>query len=95
MLTELGFLKHPPLEKIIEIAGSDNPDIQHAAFAYFSDKFDKLYEEEYDPLDHEGAFIPAVKDGVECVGAYKDVSPLSYFIKILQLKRNKRQGFRF
>jgi hypothetical protein len=74
LLTRLGFLRHPPLEKLIEIAGSPDPKIRHAAFKYLSDKFDELYDTDYDPTSYEGMpFIPAIKDGENCVGTYEEV----------------------
>jgi len=78
-LTKLGPPKHPPLEKIIEIAGSDDPRTRHAAFKYLSDNFEAVYEESYDPSEFEEFdFIPAAKDdGEECVGAHKDVRSIT------------------
>ncbi|KAJ8592841.1 hypothetical protein M405DRAFT_859413, partial [Rhizopogon salebrosus TDB-379] len=74
LLTRLGFLQHPPLVKLIEIAGSHDPKIRHAAFQYLSDKFDELYDMDYDPTNYEGMpFIPAVKNGEDCVGTYEEV----------------------
>jgi len=74
-LINLGFLKYPPLEKIIKIAGSDDPGTQHAAFKYLSDKFEAIYENDYEFSKFEDfSFIPAVKDdGEECVGTHKNV----------------------
>ena len=83
MLTGLGFLQHPPLEKIIEIAGSDDLKIRRAAYAYFSKKFDELYDKDYDPSCCAGKpFIPALKDDVECVGTHEEVRSRRYFIGI-------------
>ncbi|OJA15596.1 hypothetical protein AZE42_08334 [Rhizopogon vesiculosus] len=63
LLTMLGFLRHPPLEKIVEIAGSDDLEIRRAAFTYFSNKFDEFYYKDYDPSLCAGKpFIPALKD---------------------------------
>lgn len=74
LLTTLGFLRHPPLEKIVEIAGSDDPDIRRAAFKYFSSKFDELYDKDYDPsLCAGNPFIPALKEGEVCVGTHEEV----------------------
>jgi len=83
MLTGLGFLLHPPLDKLIEIAGSDDLKIRRAAFTYLSKKFDELYDTEYDPSKYEGMpFVPAMKDGKECVGAHEDVRSRRYYIVI-------------
>ncbi|KAG1871608.1 hypothetical protein F4604DRAFT_1768978 [Suillus subluteus] len=74
LLTDMGFLRHPPLEKLIEIAGDPDPKVQHAAFGYLASKFDELYDTEYDPSKYDDMpFIPAIRDGHECVGAYEEV----------------------
>ena len=81
LLIRLGFLPHPPLMKLIEIAGSHDPKIQQAAFKYLSDKFDELYDVEYDPTNYEGQpFIPAIKNGEDCVGTYEEVKSHQYYI---------------
>jgi hypothetical protein len=83
LLTRLGFLQHPPLVKLIEIAGSHDPKIRHAAFQYLSDKFDELYDMHYDPTNYEGMpFIPAIKNGEDCVGTYEEVRSHQYIIRI-------------
>ena len=82
-LTWLGFLGYPPLDKVIEIAGSNDPNTRCAAFTYLSRNFDKVYESEYRLSKYEGkAFIPATKDNKECVGAHKDVRSHQNFIGI-------------
>jgi hypothetical protein len=82
-LTRLGLLQHPPLKKIIEIAGSPDPKIRLTAFKYLSDKFDEFYHKHYKPIDYKGMpFIPAVKDGKDCVGTYEEVRSHQYFIGI-------------
>lgn len=74
LLTDMGFLRHPPLEKLIEIAGGPDPKVQRAAFGYLASKFDELYDTEYDPSKYgDMPFIPAILDGHECVGAYEEV----------------------
>ncbi|KAG2144729.1 uncharacterized protein EDB93DRAFT_533364 [Suillus bovinus] len=74
LLTDMGFLRHPPLEKLIEIAGDPDPKVQRAAFGYLASKFDELYDTEYDPSKYDDMpFIPAMRDGQECVGAYEEV----------------------
>jgi hypothetical protein len=74
LLTRLGFPRHPPLEKLIEIAGSPNPEIRHAAFKYLLDKFDELYDNDYEPTNYKDMpFIPAIKDGEDCVGTHEEV----------------------
>ncbi|KAG1902642.1 uncharacterized protein F5891DRAFT_1022595 [Suillus fuscotomentosus] len=74
LLTDMGFLRHPPLEKLIEIAGDPDPKVQRAAFGYLASKFDELYDTEYDPSKYDDMpFIPAIRDGHECVGAYEEV----------------------
>jgi hypothetical protein len=74
LFTRLGFLRHPPLEKLIEIAGSPDPEIRHAAFKYLLDKFDGLYDIDYEPTKYKGmAFIPAIKDSEDCVGTHEEV----------------------
>jgi hypothetical protein len=73
-LTRLGLLSHPPLKKIIEIAGSPDPKIRLTAFKYLSDKFDEFYHKHYKPTDYKGMpFIPAIKDGKDCIGTYEEV----------------------
>ena len=82
-LTWLGFLGYPPLDKVIEIAGSNDPNTRRAAFTYLSKHFDEVYELEYSLSKYEGkAFIPATKDNKECVGAHKDVRSHQNFIRI-------------
>jgi hypothetical protein len=79
LFTKLGFLRHPPLENLIEIAGSTDPTIRHAAFKYLSDKFDELYDMDYDPTNYEGMpFIPTVKNDEDCVGTYEEVRSRQY-----------------
>ncbi|KAG2141054.1 hypothetical protein DEU56DRAFT_797004 [Suillus clintonianus] len=74
LLTDMGFLRHPPLEKLIEIAGNPDPKVQRAAFGYLTSKFDELYDTEYDPSRYDDMpFIPAMRDNRECVGAYEEV----------------------
>ncbi|KAG2107834.1 hypothetical protein BD769DRAFT_1500263 [Suillus cothurnatus] len=74
LLIDMGFLRHPPLEKLIEIAGDPDPKVQRAAFGYLANKFDELYDMEYDPSKYEDMpFIPATRDGHDCVGAYEEV----------------------
>lgn len=74
LLTDMGFLRHPPLEKLIEIAGDPDPKVQRAAFGYLASKFDELYDTEYDPSKYDDKpFIPAVRGTHECVGAYEEV----------------------
>ncbi|KAJ8579837.1 hypothetical protein M405DRAFT_869920, partial [Rhizopogon salebrosus TDB-379] len=74
-LTKLGFLRYPPLQELIKIAGSPDPDIRRAAFKYLSDKFDELYDMEYDPTNYEGMpFIPTVKNEEDCVGTYEELT---------------------
>ncbi|KAG2028757.1 hypothetical protein BDR03DRAFT_1063982, partial [Suillus americanus] len=60
--------------KLIEIAGDPDPKVQRAAFGYLASKFDELCDTEYDPLKYDDMlFIPAIRDGHECVGTYKEV----------------------
>ncbi|KAG2129991.1 hypothetical protein BD769DRAFT_1453255, partial [Suillus cothurnatus] len=74
LLIDMGFLRHPPLEKLIEIAGDPDPKVQRAAFGYLASKFDELYDMEYDPSKYEDMpFIPATRDGHDSVGAYEEV----------------------
>ncbi|KAG0706642.1 hypothetical protein DFH29DRAFT_900607 [Suillus ampliporus] len=74
VLTDMGFLRHPPLEKLIEIAGNPDQGVRRAAFMYLASKFDELYDTQYDPSQYENMpFIPAIKDGQECVGTYEEV----------------------
>ncbi|KAG1730664.1 uncharacterized protein EDB91DRAFT_1059251, partial [Suillus paluster] len=74
ILTDMGFLRHPPLEKLIEIAGDTDQGVRRAAFKYLTSKFDELYDTEYDPSQYDNMpFIPALKDGQECVGTYEEV----------------------
>lgn len=74
LLTDMGFLRHPPLEKLIEIAGNPDPKVQRAAFGYLASKFDELYDMEYDPSKYDDKpFIPAVRGTQDCVGAYEEV----------------------
>ena len=93
-LTELGFLRHPPLEKLIEIAGSLDTTVQRAAFRYLADKFDELYDTQYDPSNYENMpFIPATKDGQDCVGAYEEVKSHCFFIGNFAAEvENEHQG---
>jgi hypothetical protein len=94
LLTRLGFLRYPPLEKIIEIAGSPDLKTRCAAFTYLSKKFDELYDAEYDHLMYEGMpFIPAVKGGVDCVGAHEDVRSRSYFVGIFVTEAEQTPRF--
>ncbi|KAG2030035.1 hypothetical protein BDR03DRAFT_1037666 [Suillus americanus] len=52
----------------------DSEDVQRAAFGYLASKFDELCDTEYDPLKYDDMlFIPAIRDGHECVGTYKEV----------------------
>jgi len=83
LLTRLGFLRHPSLHKIIEIFRSDDPKLRDAAFRYLSSKFDEVYHAEYDPSKFEDIpFIPAVKDGKDCVGSYEEVRPCRHFVEV-------------
>lgn len=94
MLTKLGLPRHPPLQKIIEIAGADDLKTRCAAFTYLLKNFDGLYDAEYDPQNYEGmSFIPAVKDGVDCVGAHEDVRSRRDFIAIFAAKAEQTPRF--
>ncbi|KAJ8595100.1 hypothetical protein M405DRAFT_929750, partial [Rhizopogon salebrosus TDB-379] len=73
-LTKLGFLRYPPLQDLIRIAGSPDAAVRRAAFKYLSDKFDELYGVDYQPTNYKDMqFIPAIKDGKGCVGTHEEV----------------------
>ncbi|KAG1718293.1 hypothetical protein EDB19DRAFT_952071 [Suillus lakei] len=74
LLTDMGFLRHPPLKKLIEIAGDPDPKVHRAAFEYLADKFDELCDTEHNPSKYDDMpFIPAIRDGHERVGTYEEV----------------------
>jgi hypothetical protein len=87
LLIDMGFLRHPPLEKLIEIAGDPDPKVQRAAFGYLASKFDELYDMEYDPSKYEDMpFIPATRDGHDSVGAYEEVRSFAVSSGFMELK---------
>jgi hypothetical protein len=87
LLTDMGFLRHPPLEKLIEIAGNPDPKVQRAAFGYLASKFDELYDMEYDPSKYDDKpFIPAVRGTQDCVGAYEEVRSFAIASGFMELR---------
>lgn len=90
-MTDMGFLRHPPLEKLIEIAGNPDPKVQRAAFGYLASKFDELYDTEYDPSKYDDKpFIPAVRGTHDCVGAYEEVRSFAIASGFMELRGDTR-----
>ncbi|KAG1783155.1 hypothetical protein EV702DRAFT_1223961 [Suillus placidus] len=87
----MGFLRHLPLEKLIEITGNPDSKVQFATFGYLASKFDELYNTEYEPSKYDDMlFIPAIQDGRECVGTYEEVRSFTISSEFMELKWETR-----
>ncbi|GAA5977366.1 hypothetical protein JCM5350_002442 [Sporobolomyces pararoseus] len=75
LLFDLGLLRTPPVEKVLQIAASDsNPDKRERALRYFLDGCHTLgYGSTYSLSKHDLAFVPAISKGKEVLAKPTEV----------------------
>ncbi|PCH38307.1 hypothetical protein WOLCODRAFT_96891 [Wolfiporia cocos MD-104 SS10] len=66
-MINLGLRRYPPLDVILRLAAGESPKVRHVALQYFLDNLTTKYPD-YDPAAFgDVAFIPAVKEGKDCL----------------------------
>ncbi|KAJ7072465.1 hypothetical protein C8F01DRAFT_1104075 [Mycena amicta] len=73
LLFDLGLLRFPPLDVLINLCGGPDEKVRPIALKYLIDNLTTRYSN-YDPADfHEVPYLPALREGKLVMGAPKDV----------------------
>lgn len=74
-LFRIGLRRFPPLEDLIKLCTCPDPGIRTIAFAHLVNHIPDPYND-YNPTNFSKlAFVPAIRDGKECMGTPTEVSP--------------------
>ncbi|KAF8170185.1 hypothetical protein K438DRAFT_1909340 [Mycena galopus ATCC 62051] len=73
LLFDLGLMRYPRLDMLINLCAGPNAQIRPIAFKYLLDNLSSRYKD-YSPADfYEIAYLPGLQDGKPVMGAPKDV----------------------